>query len=121
MTVAPNEADDHEHHPDAWDKHRGRWAPRRHKIHGQSLASWAAAIIANDAERITKALKAGLTAGETNTEIAHRVIGSLDMNGVNGTTEQTRQLVLRLGKGFLQGRKTRMGGTAPDGRSGKTE
>lgn len=79
-------------------------APQRIRIYGASLAVWAKAIIAQDYARILSALNVGLSAGESNTEIAHRVVGSLDMNGTNGMTEVTRQHILSLGKGYLRRR-----------------
>lgn len=84
------------------------------KIHGHELAHWARNIAAQDGDRIHSALSVGLTAGDDNTDIAHRVIGSRRINGVNGMTEITRQHILRLGKGLLQERKTRMRGASVD-------
>lgn len=88
---------------------RKKYAPAL-KIHGVRLSAWARNIAAQDAERIHTAIGVGLTAGEDNTDIAHRVIGSRRMNGVNGATEVTRQHIIRLGKGLLHKRKTRMSG-----------
>ena len=84
------------------------------KIHGYTLATWARAICHYDAQRIATAISVGLTAGEDNTDIAHRVIGSRRNNGVDGTTEITRQHVYRLGHGLLHERKIRMGGHPSD-------
>jgi hypothetical protein len=106
MISDPMEIEEHEHDGVAWDRHRR--APRKLKIHGHELAHWARNIAAQDAERIHSAISVGLTAGEDNTDIAHRVIGSRRMNGVNGATEITRQHILRLGKGLLHKRKARM-------------
>jgi hypothetical protein len=80
------------------------------RIYGQSLASWARGIATQDAKRIHSAISVGLTSGEDNTDIAHRVIGSRSMNGCNGMTEVTRQHILSLGRGLLSKRKTRMVG-----------
>jgi hypothetical protein len=99
---------EHEHDGIAWDRHRR--APRTLKIHGHGLAAWARGIAQQDAERIHSALSVGLTAGDSNTDIAHRVVGSRRLNGINGATEITRQHVLRLGKGLLHKRKSRMSG-----------
>lgn len=104
-----NSVEEHEHNGVAWDRHRR--APRPLKIHGQSLASWARGIAVQDAQRIHTAISIGLTAGEDNTDIAHRVIGSLRSNGVNGMTEITRQHILSLGRGLLHRRKSRLGGS----------
>lgn len=116
MVVTEDDEKDHEHHPDAWDKHRARFAPRRIKVHGKTLAQWASQIIAFDEHTIRTALDHGLAAGESNTEIAHRVIGSTTLRGINGATEQTRQHILRLGKGYLRAR--RMSGTPENGSKG---
>lgn len=101
-----------QHDAEPFDKHRARFAPRRLKLFGQSLATWASMIIANDAMLIDSAISIGLTAGDDNTDIAHRVIGSRRMNGSNGATEITRQYFLRLGRGYLRQLKTRMGGAS---------
>jgi hypothetical protein len=99
----------HEHEATSWDRHRR--APRPLTIYGHGLASWARGIAAQDGNRIHSAISVGLTAGESNTDIAHRVIGSRHLNGVNGATEVTRQHILRLGKGLLHKRKSRLGGS----------
>lgn len=113
--------EEHEHHADAWNRHRGRFAPRAVKIHGQSLATWCAHFIAQDSDRIATAIQAGMSAGEDNMAIAHRVIGSAEFNGVNGATEITRQQLLRLGSGYLRKRKRHMGGTGQDVLPGNSE
>lgn len=107
----------HQHHPDAWDKHRARFARKRIKIHGHSLAKWAKTISDGDAVRIHSAISIGLSAGLENTDIAHRVIGSQRARGTEGVTEITRQHILRLGRGFLRKRKSRMGGAGSDVRA----
>jgi hypothetical protein len=105
----PVEIEEHEHDGEAWDKHRHRTGKKKKlKIHGHELAEWARNIAIQDAERIHTAISVGLTAGESNTDIAHRVIGSRRVNGSNGMTEVTRQHILRLGKGLLHKRKARM-------------
>jgi hypothetical protein len=109
----PNDDDseEHEHDAGAWAKHRVRTGQKKPiKIHGHELAHWARNIAAQDAQRIHTAISVGLTAGEDNTDIAHRVIGSRRLNGSNGATEITRQHILRLGKGLLLKRKSRMRG-----------
>ena len=107
----PDDGEEHEHDGGAWAKHRLRTGQKKTlKIHGHELAHWARNIAAQDAERIHTAISLGLTAGEDNTDIAHRVIGSRRLNGSNGATEITRQHILRLGKGLLLKRKSRMSG-----------
>lgn len=109
------EIEDHEHDGSAWAKHRRRTGERKKLlIHGHELAHWARNIAAQDAERIHTAISVGLTAGEDNTDIAHRVIGSRRLNGSNGMTEITRQHILRLGKGLLHKRKSRMSGSSSE-------
>lgn len=113
MIAAPidPEVEEHEHDGEAWAKHRVRTGQKKTlRIHGRDLASWARDIANQDAHRIHSAISVGLTAGEDNTDIAHRVIGSRRLNGSNGMTEITRQHILRLGKGLLHKRKARMAG-----------
>jgi len=102
------DVEEHEHDGIAWDRHRR--APKTLKIHGHPLVAWAQNIAAQDAQRIHSALSVGLTAGEDNTDIAHRVIGSRRLNGSNGATEITRQHIFSLGRGLLHKRKARMRG-----------
>lgn len=108
MSDEIDDVEHHEHNGVAWDRHRR--APRQLKIMGHGLATWARGIHAQDTQRIATAISVGLTAGESNTDIAHRVIGSRRNNGTDGVTEITRQHILRLGHGLLKKRKTRMGG-----------
>ena len=115
----PNAADDepsdgHEHDGAPWDKHRAKGRKKKLHIYGHGLATWARAIHSQDAQRISTAISIGLTAGESNTDIAHRVIGSRRNNGADGATEITRQHIYRLGKGLLTKRKSRMRGAASD-------
>lgn len=111
-----DEFEEHEHDGEAWAKHRIRMGLKKTlKLYGHELAAWARGIASQDAERIHTAISVGLTAGEDNTDIAHRVIGSRRMNGVNGATEITRQHILRLGKGLLHKRKSRMSGASTNG------
>lgn len=71
------------------------------QIYERSLASWAKAIFDQDARIIRTAISVGLTSGDDNTDIAHRVIGSRRFNGSNGVTAVTRSCVLQLGRGAL--------------------
>lgn len=109
----PDEAadpDEGEAEAAAWDRHRARYAPRRIKIFGQSLATWAKTIVDDETQRVFSAISIGLTSGLDNTDIAHSVIGSRRNNGIEGVTEITRQHILRLARGYLRRRKSRMGG-----------
>jgi len=109
------DVEEHEHDGEAWAKHRIRTGQKKPlRIYGHHIASWARGIAQQDAERIATALSVGLTAGEDNTDIAHRVIGSRRLNGVNGMTEVTRQHILSLGRGLLQKRKARLRGSAKE-------
>ncbi len=106
--------EEHEHDAEPFDRHRARFAPKRLKIHGHSLATWASNIIAHEGALMKTAISVGLTSGLDNTDIAHRVIGSRRNNGAEGVTEITRQHLYRLGRGLLHKRKTRMRGAVPD-------
>lgn len=101
----------HEHDAESWNRHRAKHAPKVQKIYGRSLATWAREITGQDLKRIETAIKVGLGAGESNTDIAHRVIGSRQHNGINGMTEITRQHILTLGRGYLR-KKLRRNGPA---------
>lgn len=101
---------EHEHDGGPWDRHRGRYAPKTLRVHGQTLAAWAKNIAAHDAQLIHAAIQTGLSSGEDHTDIAHRVVGSRRMKGVNGTTEITRKHILNLGRALLHKRKSRMSG-----------
>lgn len=112
--VVEDDNGEHEHDGSAWDKHRAKLAPKTLKIYGHGLATWARAIHSQDAQRIATAIQVGISAGESNTDIAHRVIGSRRNNGVDGMTEITRQHIYRLGHGLLNKRKSRMRGASSD-------
>jgi len=86
------------------------------KIRGHSLAVHAQHFAHREAALVHTALSVGLTAGEENTDIAHRVIGSRRNNGVEGVTEMTRRHLYALGRSYLheRKRKIRMGGGATD-------
>lgn len=109
-----DEADEHEHDGEPFDKHRTRFAKKKLLVYGKSLATWAQHINEQDAARIASAISIGLTSGLDNTDIAHRVIGSRRAKGTEGATEITRQHILRLGQGILRKRKSRMSGDSPD-------
>lgn len=115
VTLPLPEEGNHEHGASAWSKHRVRTGQKKPlKIYGHHIARWARSIAQDDAARIATAISVGLAAGESNTDIAHRVIGSRRNNGTDGATEITRQHILRLGHGLLQKRKSRMGGHTLD-------
>lgn len=78
------------------------------EIDGASLATHAHGILASDLRRIQQTLTAGVNAGLGNTDTAHFILGSRPVNGVNGQTEITRQLILRLARGYLR-KKVRHG------------
>jgi hypothetical protein len=113
--LSPEQDDgfEHEHAPEAWDRHRKKHAqysaPKQLKIYGKPLHHWARALLGNDLKNIEQALQLGIKAGDSNTDLAHRVIGSRKHNGRNGVTEITRQHILHLGRGYLR-RKARMAG-----------
>lgn len=88
--------------------------PKDVKIYGQDISALARGLVVQDASRIKTAISVGLTAGEDNTDIAHRVIGSARTNGANGMTEITRQHLYALGRMLLSERKSRMSGASAD-------
>lgn len=100
--------EEHEHDGVTFDRHRMKGRRKPLKIYGHGIARWARAIHSQDAQRISTAISVGLAAGESNTDIAHRVIGSRRTNGADGMTEITRQHIYRLGHGLLSKRKSRM-------------
>jgi hypothetical protein len=79
-----------------------RYELKNPKIKDRSLAQWAQAIATDDAKRIDNAIRIGLIGGLDNTEIARNVIGSLQLRGVDGVTEVTRQHVIRLGRAAVR-------------------
>ena len=64
---------------------------------GFSLAQWAAYFAADDAVRIDGAVRGGVLSGLGGPEIARKVVGSANMNGIDGQTEITRRKIARLG------------------------
>lgn len=98
-----------EHDAESWNRHRAKHAPKVLKVHGKSLAAWARDILGQDLTRIQTAISNGVLAGDSNTDIAHRVIGSRRHNGINGMTEITRQHVIALGRGYLHKKARRNG------------
>lgn len=112
----PTEDDtEHQHDGGAWAKHRIRTGQRKTlKIHGHTMAVHARRVAEMDAQNIHTAISVGLTAGEDNTDIAHRVVGSRRLNGVNGATETTRQHIYALGRGLMLKRKNLMRGQRPE-------
>lgn len=77
--------------------------------HHEQLSKAMSALLAADLHRIKTAISICFTQGFCNTDIAHSVIGSRRLWGANGSTEITRQQLLRLTRGYLQ-RKDRMPG-----------
>jgi hypothetical protein len=75
------------------------------KIYGRSLDNWARLLLADELKKIRSAIELGVLAGECSSDIAHRIIGSRAQNGRNGITEQTRQHVVRLARGYIRKRK----------------
>jgi hypothetical protein len=71
-------------------------------IMGHTLAAWAKAIFDDDTHRIATAISIGLTGGEDNTDIAHRVVGGRRLFGADGATEITRRHIVRLGSSLIK-------------------
>ena len=74
---------------------------------GYSLAQWAAYFAADDAARIDGTIRAGVLSGQGASEIARKVVGSANMNGIDGQTEITRRKIARLGVAAIKPPKVR--------------
>ena len=74
---------------------------------GYSLAQWAAYFAADDAARIDGTIRAGVISGQSAPEIARKVVGSANMNGIDGQTEITRRKIARLGVAAIKPPKVR--------------
>ena len=75
---------------------------------GFSFAQWAAYFAADDAVRIDGAVRGGVLSGLGGPEIARKVVGSANMNGIDGQTEITRRKIARPGVKAIKGhRKSR--------------
>lgn len=81
------------------------------KIKGKTLDAWAQLFIYNELQEIRTQLEHGVIANESSSDIAHRVVGSLDLNGTNGATERTRKRIRDLGKAF---RREKLQGNGPE-------
>jgi SPP1 gp7 family putative phage head morphogenesis protein len=60
---------------------------------GQVLKDWAATMEADDLRRIRSAVQLGMVAGESNAQIARRLVGTDGLNGEDGVTHMTRRQV----------------------------
>jgi hypothetical protein len=81
------------------------YGPPPKELRGYTYAQWAAYFIATDLARIDNAIRTGLIAGQSNTEIARRIVGSQGVNGVDGVTEITRQQLSHLARGAIKAAK----------------
>jgi len=72
-----------------------------------TVAQWAKHFADTDRKLIDNAIRSGLIGGLDNTEIARKVIGSLQLNGIDGATEITRQQIIRLARVAVAPRKVR--------------
>ena len=79
-------------------------------IHGQSLAGWAAHISREDIKRLDNAVRTGLIGGLDNTEIARSVVGSANINGIDGMTAVTRHHISQLARAVIRPRILRKKG-----------
>jgi hypothetical protein len=75
----------------------------------RTLAEHAAIIARADVNRIDTAIRSGLSAGFSSTDIARRVVGSASLNGTDGSTEMTRQHIARLGLAVISTPNLRTG------------
>ena len=90
----------------AWDESKHPRDPPP-EFSGYSLAQWAAYFAADDAARIDGTIRAGVLSGQGAPEIARKVVGSANMNGIDGQTEITRRKIARLGVAEIKRRKLR--------------
>lgn len=58
---------------------------------GRTLREWARQIQTDDVRRIDSAIKIGITQGETNNQIARRLVGTARLRGQDGVTQITRR------------------------------
>lgn len=58
---------------------------------GRTLRAWAQQLARDDLKRIEDQIKIGVVQGETNTQIAQRIVGSARLRGRDGVTEITRR------------------------------
>jgi hypothetical protein len=101
MSLAYPEGD-----PDEWSAEQEAMLPSEiqqdvsaiKQIRGMTVAEWAHHFAQLDRARIDMAIRGGLIAGLDNTEIARKVVGSMELNGSDGVTEITRQGIARLGQ-----------------------
>jgi len=79
----------------------------RNLIMSHTLAWWAQYFAKDDLARIDNAVRTGLIAGQDNTEIARRVVGSQGVGGIDGVTEVTRHRITYLGRAAVKVLKLR--------------
>lgn len=72
---------------------------------GMTVAEWAHYFSQMDRQRIDMAIRHGLISGLDNAEIARKVVGSLQLLGIDGVTEITRRHIAQLGRIALSPRK----------------
>jgi hypothetical protein len=72
-----------------------------------TVAQWAKYFAEKDRTLIDNAIRGGVIAGLESTEIARKVIGSLQLNGLDGATENTRQQIMKLARVAVARRKKR--------------
>ncbi len=72
-----------------------------------TISAWAKHFVEKDRALIDNTIRNGVMAGRDSTEIARQVIGSLQLNGVDGTTEIIRQQILKLARVAIAPRKRR--------------
>lgn len=65
---------------------------------GKVLKQWTRDLRKADLDRILGAIKIGMVQGESNVDIARRVVGSVKLGGVDGATELTRQQLTSLSR-----------------------
>lgn len=83
-------------------------------IHEVTLSRWAATFLRDDLMGIEQAITAGLVAGLDSMEIARKVVGSMQLNGIDGVTQQTRHKIAHLGRAAIKQSNLRKAGQPPD-------
>lgn len=57
---------------------------------GRTMSDWANRVEASDMSRIEQSIKIGLSQGQSSQDIARRIVGSVQMKGMDGVTQITR-------------------------------
>ncbi len=64
---------------------------KNNPFEGKVLSKWASDIKKTDIDRINAQIQIGIVQGETGSQIARRIVGTVEQKGKNGVTEITRR------------------------------